>query len=360
MNLRPHKLVILLQDLEFGGTQRYALNLLRYLDRNLFSPELWVLRRGADMASSAIDAGIKVVWLSRLPWVTPLALINLLVRLIVCRPRILYTLTVVPNIWGRLFGRAAGVPAIVSGYRGLFPRQHERWLWPLSRRIICNAEALKDIMCRRLAVDSDRISVIPNGVDTEFFSPKERREANVPTVVFIGRFVEEKAPLDLLKAFEEMIKKLPAARLEMVGKGPLYNKLKEYVRSKSLESRVRLIPATGEIMPFLNRAWIFAIASVKEASPNVIIEAMSVGLPVVATRVGGIPELVIDGETGILVEPGKPRDIGSALLGLLTDRPRRQAMGLRARQRVLDMYTLGNMVRHTEKMLIEAMDDGNY
>lgn len=359
MKRKPISIIILLQDLEFGGTQRYALHLLKHLDRRLFSPELWVLRGGADMLPMAMEADIKIVWLSRSSFVGPWALINLLFNLIRSRHDILYTLTVVPNIWGRIFGKVARIPVIVSGYRSLFPRQHERWLWPISNRIICNADVLKKNMVHRFSVNPDRIAMIPNGVDTDFFYPIPEQKSLKPTALFIGRFVKEKAPEDLLKAFSKVLKKVPEARLEMIGNGPLTNRLKVLIRSQSLESRVRLIPATRDIRPFLNRAWVLALVSTQEASPNVIIEAMASGLPVVATRVGGIPELVADGQTGILVEPGDLQDLVSALIKLLMEEPKRQMMGFKARERVMVNHTLEKMVRQTEAVFLEAINGNN-
>jgi glycosyltransferase involved in cell wall biosynthesis len=281
-------------------------------------------------------------------------------RLLRFRPSLLYTLTVRPNVWGRLFGRIARIPAVVSGYRSLYPRQLERRLWPLSSRIICNAKVLKDVMVHKLSVDPGRIAVIPNAADTEFFFPDTDQKSMEPTVLFVGRLVKEKAPMDLLKAFTILQKKLPEARLEIVGNGPLSNQLETLIRSQSLESRARLIPATRDIRPFLNRAWVFAMASAQEASPNVIIEAMAAGLPVVATRVGGIPELVVDEQTGILVEPGIPQALSEALIDIFTNETKRQAMGLKSRERVLANYTLEKMVRQTENVFIEAMDDDSY
>ncbi len=126
------KLAVLLQDLEFGGTQRYAVNLLKHLDRGLFEPELWVLRGGDDMLPLARATGSEIVRFSQASWVDAKALAGLFLRLTRSTPDVLYTLTVVPNIWGRLFGCIARVPAIVTSLRNGIARQHERWLWRLS------------------------------------------------------------------------------------------------------------------------------------------------------------------------------------------------------------------------------------
>ncbi|MFZ2642457.1 MAG: glycosyltransferase [Verrucomicrobiia bacterium] len=351
---KPITTVVLLQDLEFGGTQQYAIRLLRHLDRSRFLPVLWVLRGGDDMASLAAEAGIKVVWLSKSKQVTPLVIASLAWRLLRQRPQILYTLTVVPNIWGRILGALARVPAVVSGYRSLMPRQHERFLWRLSDKIICNAEVLKEIMIRRFAVAPARIAVIPNAVDAAWFHPEPAAQDPQPTVVFVGRLVAEKDPMNLLEAFRLVAARLPQAQFEIIGNGPFKPEMEARIQSSSLESNIKLLPATADIRPALRRAWVFVLPSASEASPNAIIEAMAMSLPVVATRVGGIPELVVDGITGLLVEPCHPASLAEAIVTLLTNETRRRSMGKRSRERILAHHSIQSMVSQTERVLAEA------
>ncbi len=350
-------MVLLLQDLEFGGTQRYGLSLLKCLDRTRFSPEMWVLRGGTETAFRAGEGGSEIVWMSGARRVGPRSLARLAFRLVRQRPDILYTLTVVPNIWGRILGRAAGVPVIVSGYRSLLPRQKERWLWPLSRRIICNARVLKGIMVRRCRVDPNRVVVIPNAVDTGLFFPREDEKTAFPSFLYVGRLVGEKDPLTLLRAFHIVASRHPDARLTMIGDGPMRPKVEKAVRSLSLQSRVACLPGTGEILPRLRKAWIFTLPSRSEASPHVVMEAMAAGLPVVATRVGGVPELIENGRTGLLVRPGRPAELATAMEKLLIDGRKRREMGFNARREMLSRPTPEETVRKTEAVFMEALDE---
>lgn len=352
----PIPLVVLLQDLEFGGTQRYTIHLLKQIDRELFAPELWVLRGGLDMMPLAEEAGIKIVHLSKSSRVGPGALFQLGWRLLTRRPRVLYTLTAVPNIWGRVVGRMAGVPVIVSGYRSLFPNQYEKWLWPISDRIICNAHVLKGIMIRHFSVDPQRIAVVPNAVDLDYFQPASRPSFSRPTVLSVGRLVEDKDPLTLLEGFRLAAEHVPESDFEIMGNGPLRRELERRIVSYRLESKIRLLPGAGDVRPSMRRACVFALASAREAAPNVIIEAMAMGLPVVATRVGGIPELVLDGKTGSLVPPGDPEALAAALIELLTNESRRGMMGVLARQRVTTLHSLQYMISETERALMEAIE----
>ena len=333
------RLVVLLQDLEFGGTQRYAFQLLQHLDRDRFAPELWVLRGGADWSPD----GVKVVRLSGSRRVGPLALARLAWRLVREQPDLLYTLTVVPNIWGRLFAGLLGVP-VVSGYRSLRPRQYERLLHRFSRRIITNAAALKEQMVASFGIVPDRITVVLNAVDTEAFAPGDAKSPT-PLVVCVARRVPEKDLPTLVEAF----RLLPEVQLEIIGDGP---------QSLPALPNVKILPATADVRSCLQRAWVFALSSASEASPNVILEAMATSLPVVATRVGGIPDLVTDGETGRLVPPGDPAALRTALTSLLCDAALRNRMGVAGRRRAQAEFSVARMMRATEQVLLEVAQRG--
>lgn len=354
---RPIKLVVLLQDLEYGGTQRYAIQLLQHLDRNLFAPELWVLRGGTDLLPPAAATGVNVIHLSRANHVGPVALAHLAWRLCWHRPDLLYTLTAVPNIWGRLFAGLLRVP-VVSGYRSLSPRQGERLLHRFSRRIITNADALKQSITAKFGIPPERVTVIPNAVDTEVFTPDPTAAAPIPTVVCVARLVPQKGLETLVDAFRLTLAKVPTARLEIIGDGPLRLDLQRRIQEGGLDPAIRILPVTEDVRPHLRRAWVFALASVAEASPNTILEAMATELPVVATSVGGIPDLVVHGETGVLVKHGDPAAFSEALGTLLTDGNRRRTLGAAGRQRAIAHHSLPVLVRQTEQVLLEAVQLG--
>ena len=140
---RPARIVLLLEDLKFGGTQRQALELARGLDRTRFQPEIWVMAAGDDLAALARSWGIPLVSLSPARKAGPAALARLWLRLKRAPPDLLLTLTALPNIWGRLLGRWAGTPLVVGNVRSLIhDRQYEGWLWPFADYILCNTKPL--------------------------------------------------------------------------------------------------------------------------------------------------------------------------------------------------------------------------
>lgn len=349
------RLVVLLEDLEFGGTQRYAVQLLKQLDRTMFAPEVWTLRGGEEFLPELQANGVKVVYLTKGRQVGPRGLLRLALQLWRNRPELLYTLTVLPNIWGRLFAGLMGIP-VVSGYRNLHPRQHEQLLHRLSRRIIANAEALKHEMVEHLGVPPERIAVIANAVDADDFSPHAESRSDVPLVVCIARQERQKDIPTLLSAFRRVQVAIPEARLEIVGNGSL---------RFEAPPNTAFLPGRRDIQLCLRRAWLLVLSSAAdEGMPNAVLEAMACGLPVVATNVGGVPELVVHGKTGLIVPPGDPEALSDALISLLRDGELRQSMGKAGRQRALAEFSIPRMVQQTETVLREVVPtrsnmDGN-
>ncbi|MGB9617574.1 MAG: glycosyltransferase family 4 protein [Desulfomonilaceae bacterium] len=354
---KPLRTVLLLQDLEFGGTQRYATHLAKHLDKELFDLEVWVLRRGEDMLPLAEVPLGKVRYFCQNSWVTPAALGKLFVALRRNPPDIIYTLTVVPNIWGRLFSYLLGVPVIVTSWRSRKQQQFESFLWRMSNRIICNSEAIRQFLLARHAVDPSRAVVIPNGVDTDYFTPDHSQKASVPTVLYLGRMARIKDPMNALVAFHLLSSKAPDARMIMMGNGGLRSTLEEYVRTHDLAERVEIRRGSTDVRPMLRKAWLLVVSSISEGFPNVILEAMACGAPVVATAVGGNPEAVRAGITGLLVPPRDPQAMANAMQTILSDHGLRETMGAQARRIAVEEYSIDTITGLTQKALLDAACD---
>ncbi|MDP3181876.1 MAG: GT4 family glycosyltransferase PelF [Desulfobaccales bacterium] len=355
---RPVRLVFLLQDLKYGGTQRQALELARRLNPSRFQTEVWLMKAGDDLAPLARGWGVPLVWLSRREEVGPVCLANLWRRLKREAPDVLLLLTVVPNIWGRILGRLAPGPVIVGNCRGgaAPKRQHERWLWPLADHIFCNSLALKARLTNHYAVPSHRLTVIPNGVDTDFFKPPAAaRRPGPPRVLSIGRLVPDKDHDTLIKAFRLVATEHPQAELWLVGEGPREAALKKLVQESRLSDKVRFLPGQADVRPLMHQASLLVLSSIAEALPNVVLEAMAAGLPVVATRVGGLPEVVMPGETGWLVPPRDIPALAAGMSHLLADPKTRRAFGLAGRKRVEREFSFMAMVRSHEEVLLHFL-----
>jgi glycosyltransferase involved in cell wall biosynthesis len=189
-------------------------------------------------------------------------------------------------------------------------------------------------------VPAARIHVVPNGVDTARFRPGADGVDRGPRVVFVGRLVPQKAIPVLLRAWASVGRRAPAVTLDIVGGGPLLPELEAIAARSGLGARVRFRGFQADVLPFLQGAAVFVLPSTIEGLSNALLEAMAVGLSVVATRVGGTQDVVIDGRTGLLVPPDDPEALADALAALLTAPERAREMGRRGRDRAVERYAL--------------------
>ena len=348
----PVKVLFLMEDLCYGGTQRQSLELAGRLDRGLFSVDMLTLTGPTDLDDVALDHGIGLRHLGVSRRVPPLFFLRLPGMLRRLLPDILVTCTALPNIWGRLWGRALRAPVIVGTCRGGGgpKRQHERWLWRMADHIVCNSPALLQALSG-VGVPENRLTCIANGVDTERFKPAapppSGREA---MLLCVARLAGDKDILTLLRAFELIWQKKPATRLRIVGDGPEYAVLKRWAREHTAGSQVTFCPGVHDIRSHYAAARIFALSSVREGQPNVILEAMSCGLPVCATAVGGIPDLVADGITGFLSPAGDAAAFAENCLRLLDDPSLGDRLGRNGRQRMERDFSFASMVGSHERL----------
>jgi glycosyltransferase involved in cell wall biosynthesis len=353
----PARVVFLLQDLAFGGTQRQALELGLRLDRTRFSPEFWMLADVRDFAPRAETAGIPLTWLSPYPTVGLGSLHGLWSALKARRPDLLVPLTALPNIWGRLFAKAQGLAAVIGACRGggAIKRQHERFLKGLCAHHIVNAAPLARAL-ESLGRPADKITCIPNGVDTNHFLPPPDDLRPVREVVLcLARFCEDKDHETLIRSFEYVAAKRPRAELWLVGDGPLRTRVRTLAARSPVRGLIRTYPSTPDPRPFFQQASVAVLSSVREGLPNVLLEAMAMGLPVAATAVGGIPDLVVPDETGLLCPARNPEALGETIAGLLADEDKRLAMGKNARRRAESLYSMDAMVRRHEAVFEQVL-----
>ena len=187
-------------------------------------------------------------------------------------------------------------------------------------------------------VASPTARVIHTGVPVP---PEPRRKPVSQEVVvgFAGRLVPIKDLPTLLAGFAEAVRQRPQARLEIAGDGPQRENLVQIAREHHIEKNVRLLGWVTDIAAALSRWDVFALTSVEETFPVAVIEAMAAGLPVVATEVGGVPETVVQGETGLLVPAHDKAAVASAILRLVDDAELRNAMGRKGWERARENFS---------------------
>jgi len=214
---------------------------------------------------------------------------------------------------------------------------------------VCESDVAKGT---RLGIlDPARTSVVYNGIEMPSRTETRGRfraelgiDPTSPLVVSVGRFHEQKDHVTLLRAWRTVLDREPTAVLVLVGWGGLEEKLHETAAALDLGDGMRFVSPRSNLAPAYVDADVFALSSLWEGLPYVVLEAMAYALPVVSTDVDGIPEAVVDGETGLLVSPGDPSALATAMLRLIAGPAQRAAFGAAGRVRVVERFSLDQMI----------------
>lgn len=209
-----------------------------------------------------------------------------------------------------------------------------------------------------LGVDPERIAVIPNGIDlSEFERPSDASSRSGATVLFVGRAYPRQKGLDTLVRALARLPRERAATLRIAGEDwGGHDLVRKLASSLGVADRVQILGflPRADLLREYAHADVLAVPSWFDSFPFVLLEGMAAGLPVVASRVGGVPEVVEDGRTGLLVEPGNPEALASALASLLGDDATRRAMGARGRARA-DGYSWDAIIPRIKSVYDEAL-----
>ncbi len=268
------------------------------------------------------------------------------------RPHVVHANSAKAGVLARLAAALARVPIRIytvhgwaflahEGVAASVYRLAERAVRPLTTVAVCVAESEKQEGIAAGVCDPRTTVVIRNGVDTRTPGPVESRSAT-PRIVWVGRLKLPKDPLTLVRALGSLEGTFDA---DLVGDGPLRRTVEEELRRLGLGATVRLLGEREDVATLLAQSDVFVLASRSEGLPLSILEAMAAGLPVVASRVGGVPELVVDGETGLLVRPGDPEQLAAALGRLLADELLRRRLGEAGRARAREHFDLDSVRR---------------
>lgn len=186
---------------------------------------------------------------------------------------------------------------------------------------------VQDTVVSFYGLDAAQVPVVYNGVDVSRCQPKQDYSLpEEPVLVHIGRFNEQKNHFLLLDAFAQILRECPRCRLRLIGEGELEEAVKDYARQKELESHVEFLGSREDVSPWLHDADVFVLPSKYEGMPMTLIEAMASGVPIVASAVGGVPDMISQEESGLLVQP-QAAEVAQVVLRLLKDQPLRQKLG---------------------------------
>ncbi|MCS6947476.1 MAG: TIGR03088 family PEP-CTERM/XrtA system glycosyltransferase [Steroidobacteraceae bacterium] len=356
----PPLIAHVIHRLDIGGLENGVVNLVNRIPEDRYRHAIVCLAGfDANFRARIRRADIAVVDIGKRPGKDPRAYARMWQVLRGLRPAIVHTrnLSTIDMQWMALL---AGVPHRVHGEHGWDASDPggrnrknlaiRRACRPAIHRFVPMSRDIAGWLQQSVRVDPMRIRQIYNGVDVERFAPRrpERRSAAVAEEIVVGtvgRLDPVKNHATLIEAVARLLSQFPALRLLIVGDGPLRGTLRERAAALGIAPRVTFTGARDDVADLLQSMQIFVLPSISEGISNTILEAMASALPVVAAKVGGNPELVVDGVTGTLYEAGSIGALERALQRYIADPALRAAHGQAGRQRVVQDFSLDAMVR---------------
>jgi len=251
-------------------------------------------------------------------------------------------------------------PALVASRRVDFrlkKNSFSRWKYRQVDAFICASEAIAHLLAQD-GLEAARIFTVHEGIDVERVAHAKPVSvhaelwlpANAPLVVNIGALVEHKGQRHLIDAAALIVREVPDARFVILGEGPLRTALEQQVRHLRLEKHVFLPGFRADVLGWLKGADVFVMPSEMEGLGTSILDAMAAGIPVVGSATGGIPEVIEDGATGLLVPPGDARALAGSIVRLLRESALRERMGQAGWARVRERFTVERMVEGTRRV----------
>jgi L-malate glycosyltransferase len=377
---RVVKIAYVIGTLDPGGAEGQLVALATSLDRRRFAPAVYCMASAGALAEPLVAAGVPVRSFGLhgfSVWSDPLAVARRVGHLVSAlrrdRPDIAHGFLFHAYVLAALARRVTGTLVVVASRRSLgnFKRRkpHYRMAERLANRltdlVIANSEAVRADVLRDEGLPPERIMVIHNGLVPDRFDrppdPGMRRRLGVDGATFVvavvANFIPYKGHRFFLEAWAQIAARAPGAVALLIGDGPARREIEARVHALRLDGSVRFLGSRPDVPDILGTVDILVHPSLEEGFSNAILEAMGARKPVVATAVGGNPEAVVHGETGLLVPPGDGRALAEAILWLLERPAQAVAFGQAGRQRVVERFELSRMVRCYESVYDRLLAD---
>jgi glycosyltransferase involved in cell wall biosynthesis len=348
------------------GVPRHVLDLATHLDPERFEVEVLAgqgLSSEGSLWPEAEHSGIVTHRLNSLQReVNPLkdtaALLGIMRRLRAGRYDVVHTHISKAGILGRLAAKWAGIPCVHTYHGNVGELESnsfasrlylaiEQWAARSSSALLAVSDEVRDHLLRLGVGRAEQYQVVPNGIDLSKFCLTQddvaQDRSKSPSIGCVCSLTHEKGVDILLESIPQIIRQFPDLRVFVVGDGPLRAELEGRARDLGVNESVTFAGVTSDVPSWLSQFDVFALPSRREGHPIALLEAMAMGVAVVATRVGGVPELVKDGVHGLLVETEDSDRLAEALITLLTDAERRRVLAEVGMLMVREQYGLERM-----------------
>jgi glycosyltransferase involved in cell wall biosynthesis len=366
VNLPPQiPVAIFMTRFEPGGTERQMTELIRRLDPARFRVHVACFERAGAWLPRVTERAASVVEFPIRGFAKPSTLARMLAFAAWCRREriaVVQTCDLYANIFGLPGAALAGVPVRIGSRREINPDKTpgqirlQRQAYRAATKVVANSPAARDIL-EREGIAPTSIAVIPNGLDPTAFAarkPRGERDA-VRTIITVANLRPEKGHETLIAAAGILVRQFPALRFLVVGSGPRREELERLSAARGLSQHIEFLGHREDVPRLLAEADAYVLPSRSEAFPNGAIEAMAAGLPVVASAVGGLLNLIEDGRTGRLVPPADPDALAAAVRSLIEHPLEAAAIGAAARATVLQQYSFDRMIASFEDLYLSSL-----
>jgi glycosyltransferase involved in cell wall biosynthesis len=361
------RIALCITELEVGGAEKAFVELATRLDPERFEPVAYCLGpRPTEVAASlpkALEsAGVMAYYLdARSARQAPSAIRRLDGLLNEQQPDLLQSFLFHANLVGRIAARRAGVPKVVSGIRVAEPRRWHRWADRLTRDLVdcnvCVSEAVARFSVKRAKLPPEKVVVIPNGIDMARYGsvvPVSPESLAIPhgrrLVTYVGRLDRQKGVGWLVETVPGWLKRLPDCNLVIVGEGPQHARIERRAKSLGISDQVRLLGWRSDVPEILAASSVVVLTSRWEGMPNVVLEAMAAGRPVLASQVEGVSELLGPATEEQTVPYGDSSAFSERLIRLLTDSDLASKLGQQNRVRAETEFPIGRTVQRYQEL----------
>ena len=345
-----------------GGTERQMIELIRRLDPSRWAVHVACFHADGAWFGRVAEAAASVTTFPVESFRSPDTLRHCWAFARWCRQRriaVVHTAEIAANLFGQPGAALGRVPVRIANRREINPDKTtaeiaaQRASYAFAHKVVANSHAAADRL-RLERVPARKIAVVPNGLDFEPFRPRPAREV-LRQVVVVANLRPEKGHDVLLDAAPLVLQRFPDARFALAGGGPELEPLTARARALDVSHAVTFLGHQDDVSACLDANDIFVLPSRSEAFPNAVLEAMASGMPIVASAVGGIPELVENGHTGMLVPPNDPEALADRVCRLMANPPFAARLGETARATAQARYSFDRMVAGFENIYLTEL-----
>lgn len=358
------KVMQIVLSLECGGLEKLVIDLATKLNNNGFNTSICCLDALGELANEASKKRIEVFVIKRRAGKDILLPFKLAYLMRSKKVDVVHTHNMAPLLYGTLAARLVGVPVVLNTRHGREKKSSSPFIWNMNDAVVAISEDAKREMLKWNRIDTKKTKVIHNGIDIYKYACLQdgselRKMLNINTSTFVvgtvARLSPEKDQFTLIDAFLRVVNKIDDAKLVFVGDGILKDNLKSHAEKLGIPNKVMFLDFRDDVFNILPIFDVFVLSSLTEGISLTLLEAMAAALPIVATNVGGNPEVVIDGETGFFVPPKDPEKMAEAIMKILQNPELAKKMGEVGRKRVEEEFSLDRMIKEYEELYEECL-----